>query len=483
VDFTAQNDGSNSDKMMNQAATQAIIRQRQVPSLRRCNGLLQYAANRTSQHGEDGIIAKMFQILQQQQQQQQTVATPRYCVDVGAWDGRHWSNTYSLLVNEETAADHSSQEHWHGVLLEADTEKFDHLQALHRPAGHVCQQVSVAVTPENQQRSLPMILMTIQQQQQADVSSWILPPDFDFLCIDIDGVDYWVWHDLLSFTTPNGHSGVSRFRPKLVCIEFNPTMPPDVIYIPPRSDSIRQGASLAALIELATKHAYVLVETTLYNAFFVTSQIYHQHAELQRLVPDTTQDALHQVTMGTSLYQLYDGTIKLHGCQKLLWHRRPILESQIQAAIWPPSATSRWGSFPFAPNATEPPSFDQSTAVIDLSSYCQPSMSNVGSEPYSNKEQLLLLLEQLQNHGFCHVRGTGMAGDLCAAVLQCTQDLLYTADEAVRRSCFSATDRARRGYSPTVEYKSFSSAVSSVFLTCPMSPLTLVYREFCFTPG
>lgn len=34
--------------------------------------------------------------------------------------------------------------------------------------------------------------------------------------------------------------------------------------------------------------------------------------------------------MGTGLYQLYDGTLKVHGCKKLLWHRKPIDERKLQ---------------------------------------------------------------------------------------------------------------------------------------------------------
>ena len=42
------------------------------------------------------------------------------------------------------------------------------------------------------------------------------------------------------------------FAPRVICIEYNPTMPDDLIYIPPRDDSVRHGASLSALVELAS---------------------------------------------------------------------------------------------------------------------------------------------------------------------------------------------------------------------------------------
>ena len=105
-------------------------------------------------------------------------------------------------------------------------------------------------------------------------------------------------------------------------------MPDDLIYIPARNDTIRHGASLSALVELANQHDYTLVETTLYNAFFVQTTLYQNH--LRDEVPDTSIEALHESTMGTSLYQLYDGTLKISGCKRMLWHRMPIDERSIQ---------------------------------------------------------------------------------------------------------------------------------------------------------
>ena len=51
--------------------------------------------------------------------------------------------------------------------------------------------------------------------------------------------------------------------------------------------------------------------------------------------------------MGTALYQLYDGTLKLHGCKRLLWHRLPIDEAAIQVL-------DERRRFPFAPENAQP---------------------------------------------------------------------------------------------------------------------------------
>ena len=253
-----------------------VIRRRKVATLRRRDGLLRYASNVTSQNGEDGILARIFDCIRND-------ATTRWCVDVGAWDGKHWSNTYSLLHNGG----------WSGVLIEADADKFRELSALYADRNNiVCLEQAVSVEGQG-----PCLFSNV-------LKSNGVPAEFDLLNIDIDGADYWVWHDLIK-------SGC--FRPNVVCIEFNPTMPNDLVYIPPRSNSIRHGASLAALYELAEAHGYTLVETTLFNAFFVRDEVFK--AYLTAEVKGTSIESLHETTMGTSLYQLYDGTLKLSGCK------------------------------------------------------------------------------------------------------------------------------------------------------------------------
>lgn len=112
----------------------------------------------------------------------------------------------------------------------------------------------------------------------------------------------------------------------------------------PRSDEVRHGSSLAALIALGKEYGYVLAETTTFNAFFVDGATRAALACEGLLRPDDDIDTLHDVTMGTAMYQLYDGTLKLHGCKKLLWHRLPIDEGKIQIVAQK--------AFPFQPNGT-----------------------------------------------------------------------------------------------------------------------------------
>eukprot|EP00629_Pelagomonadales_sp_RCC1024_P017883 CAMPEP_0119277856 /NCGR_PEP_ID=MMETSP1329-20130426/18030_1 /TAXON_ID=114041 /ORGANISM="Genus nov. species nov., Strain RCC1024" /LENGTH=314 /DNA_ID=CAMNT_0007278349 /DNA_START=127 /DNA_END=1068 /DNA_ORIENTATION=+ len=289
----------------------AVIESAPVRRARRKDGLVRFARDATSQSGEDGIIAAIFGCLDAYQGD-----PDRWCVDIGAWDGAHLSNTHSLLTAEGSR--------WSGVLVEADPERAEALAALHRPLGNVALEAYASCVDES--RSITGLLRNTEA-----------PRVLDLLSIDVDGCDYWLWRDLLE---------AGEYEARVVCVEFNPTMPHDLHYAQPRADGVRHGSSLAALVALAAAHGYSLVETTLYNAFFVDA------ATRAALVcdglarDDDDIDTLHEVTMGTSLYQLYDGTLKLHGCKKLLWHRLPIDEARLQVIEEP--------KFPFAPPAPAP---------------------------------------------------------------------------------------------------------------------------------
>jgi hypothetical protein len=196
-------------------STGAVIRPRIAPLRRRRDGIIRFAADRTSQNGEDGIIARIFQLLPPSPATADG-QTKRLCIDVGAWDGVHLSNTHSLLFPES-----DDESPWRGVLIEADPEKCLQLSKLHQDTQNVVLNVSISVEPPDSINNLYRVL----ENEETFINQQI-----DFLCIDIDGSDYFVLHDLLHF---------SHFRPLVLCIEFNPTMPDDLIYIPPRSDSIR----------------------------------------------------------------------------------------------------------------------------------------------------------------------------------------------------------------------------------------------------
>ena len=394
------------------------IRQRKPISQRRNDGLMKFGRDNTSQSGEDGIIERLFELIppnatqeQSQDQSQDQQRPKRWCVDVGAWDGKHLSNTYSLLCERSD---------WSGVLIEADEEKFHHLTKLHGPLNNACLNITVSCL-HNSTQSLSHILKHLAPKD--------LPKDFELIIIDVDGPDYWLMYDLL----------MSEFRPKVICVEFNPTMPHSLVYIQPRDDNIRHGSSLPAIDMLASQFEYQLVETTCYNAFYVDKHIYEEYVKNE--IPfEPTIESLHEITMGTTLYQLYDGRLKITGCKKLLWHRIPIQEEKMQML--------EDRSFPFAPGVYEkqPKTSAQDIKMfesisVDMSPYCS-------SGTFEEKKKCSqAILETLKRDGFVFVRGTGMSQGVCSDALKWTNNFLHDAPESVRRSCLTK-DRARRGYSP-----------------------------------
>lgn len=114
-------------------------------------------------------------------------------------------------------------------------------------------------------------------------------------------------------------------------------------------------------------------------------------------------------------------------------------------------------NFPFAPNNRNGTSNAAiNDAVIDMNAYCRSALSTTLQQSSVSNGNCVAdkdacsksLLQQLKSDGFALVRGTGIPGQLCREALRATHSFLQEADENVRRSCLSKTDRARRGYSP-----------------------------------
>lgn len=91
-----------------------------------------------------------------------------------------------------------------------------------------------------------------------------VPSEFDFLSIDLDGNDYWIWDAIVSY------------KPRVVCIEYNASFPPDVSWVMKYNpmhvwDQTNYfGASLKALEKLGKKKGYELIGCDFAgcNAFF-----------------------------------------------------------------------------------------------------------------------------------------------------------------------------------------------------------------------
>jgi hypothetical protein len=248
---------------------------RHIPTSRRrpdCAYLLQFARNVTSQFGEDGIIAKVLEIVG---------PANRFCCEFGAWDGKHYSNTWTLIA----------QQGWRGTLIEGDPGRFMALTRTY--AGRDDVQLFNAYVGIEGDFSLDAIL--------ADAGA---PRDLDLVSIDVDGLDWHIWN------------ATTRFRPRVVIVEFNPTIPNDVVFIQDPDPTLNQGASLRALIELGKAKSYELVAATTCNAVFVDKALFGRVD-----IADNSIDAMHDLgNLETKFFQLYDGTLMLAGNDRLNWH-------------------------------------------------------------------------------------------------------------------------------------------------------------------
>lgn len=198
--------------------------------------LSDYESKVFSQHGEDGVVKKIFQVIE---------PTTKYAVEFGAYDAIEHSNTRNLFLNEG----------WGGFLIEGNPVRAKNIAEAYADYPKITVLHSW-VFPGNIE-----ILF-----EDAGV-----PKDFDYLVIDIDSNDYYVWR------------AIQSFRPKVVMIECNRSFPPPelaVIDFHPfnywdRTNYI--GASMQSTYDLAKKKGYEMVHDMTPpspNAFFVDKQYY-----------------------------------------------------------------------------------------------------------------------------------------------------------------------------------------------------------------
>ena len=232
--------------------------------------LLEFRNNVYSQNGEDGIIDAILSKLP---------ALNRWCVEFGAWDGIYLSNTRNLIENREYQA----------VLIEASKQSFLKLKdnTKNLPVQSLNAFVGFSATD-----NLDTLL-----------TGTLCPSDFDFLSIDIDGNDIHVWR------------AIKLYRPKIICIEFNPTIPTEVAFEQPADPRINWGSSLAALVNLGKEKQYELICANECNAFFVVSELFPLFSIL-----DNSPSALRPADSRTLVFVGFDGTLFLTSDIPFPWH-------------------------------------------------------------------------------------------------------------------------------------------------------------------
>jgi hypothetical protein len=244
------------------------------------NKLLVHQHNRTSECGEDGILAHIFSVIG---------GGGRYCVDVGANDGIAFSNTRTLLHEQA----------WRGTLIDKDAEAIARAQALYRGVDGV-----TAVHAEVRSRGADRL--------DAILSRAGAPRAIDLLCIDIEGNDYHVWAS-------------TRRSPRVVVIDFNPTVPNDVLLVQQDDDTVHDGASLRALIELGKAIGYELAAVTTWNAIFVRAD---QFAALG--ISDNGIDRMYYPVFETRAFWSINSCLNISGCNRLVRHNYVFQPDQIQ---------------------------------------------------------------------------------------------------------------------------------------------------------
>ncbi len=236
----------------------------------------------TAQFGEDKIIADIFDRIG---------LTTKWCVELGALNGTHHSNSRKLITRDD----------WSAVLIEADDSYYEKLEQVY----HTNKQVHTVHE---------FISFEGNNSLDAVLARTPIPKQFDLLSLDIDGNEYHVWDSL------------REYQPRLIVIEFNPTIPNSVEFIQPRDMSVFQGSSVRSINELAKQKGYELVAANETNAFYVLRDLFPiLHIENNSLDAIRTN---HEYE--TQLYQLYDGTIRIAGYDRLFWLNIPIVVDKLQ---------------------------------------------------------------------------------------------------------------------------------------------------------
>lgn len=212
------------------------------------------ACNEYSQFGEDGIIREILSICGN---------GAKTCVEFGAWDGVHYSNTANLWKNG-----------WKAVLVEGDASRFKELAAVAPDC--LCIHAMVTISGKN---SIDQLLSTVEIGH------------IDLMSIDVDGDDYHIFKSML-------------MRPRIVICEYNPTIPIGMEVVGEPGEKI--GASATALEVMARDKGYYPVAMTETNCFFVRAcdaPLFSRY--------ETSMEKMFDPKHLTHLISAYDGTFLL----------------------------------------------------------------------------------------------------------------------------------------------------------------------------
>jgi hypothetical protein len=201
--------------------------------------LMNFKKNEYSQNGEDGILEEIFKTI--------GIDHGVFC-EFGAWDGIHCSNTYRFYKYG-----------WMGWYIEGDQARYQDL-VNNAPDERV--EKVLAWVSLNEASSLDKILKSTNLYKKNG-------DRLDLLSIDIDSDDLAVWKSL------------KEFRPTVVVIEYNWTIPFDTCFENPQGEN--KGNSALSIFKFAEKNGYDLIAITSCNLIFIESAKNNKQFEVVNL--------------------------------------------------------------------------------------------------------------------------------------------------------------------------------------------------------
>ena len=186
-----------------------------------------YEYKLTSQNNEDGIINFLSKKIKK---------PDNYFFEIG-FDFNEF-NSLNLI-----------RKNWSGTLIDGDQIKCDKLK------------VCIEKYYPNSKINISNNFINYKNINRI-INTYISKENFDFFSLDTDGMDYWILKNL-------------KFKPKIICLEFNPWLEKRKLIIPKKlnfnyKSDMYFGASLKAYKNLLKKnYKLVAIESSGNNAFFI----------------------------------------------------------------------------------------------------------------------------------------------------------------------------------------------------------------------
>lgn len=185
--------------------------------------------NLYSQHGEDGILAAIFERIG---------TANKWCFECGAADGLFFSNTRRLIEQD-----------WFAVLVECDGSDFTKLRERYADAPRVCLMQAFLVADKRD--NLTEITL------DGVLARFRAPEEIDLVVLDIDSQEYYIVNSL------------TAHRPRVLVVEYDPLAEP--MFIPELRGNGQAG--LMAMRYVCESRGYEVIGRTPTNLICVRKDL------------------------------------------------------------------------------------------------------------------------------------------------------------------------------------------------------------------